>query len=84
MKSTKSFSKVKKKNNKTQQNWALIPHFVPGKTKKLGDGRVESSKKHPGFLILKGEVIDVFFSLIIRKMKFKNDFLKSKIATKRI
>lgn len=46
---------MKKKKKKTQQNLVLIPHFVPGKAKMLGDRR-ESSEKHPGFLILKEEV----------------------------
>ena len=44
MESEKLFSKVKK-NLKTEQNLALIPHFIPGKTKKLGERRVECSKK---------------------------------------
>ena len=56
MKSRESFWKVKKKKKQTQQNLVLIPHFVPGKMKILGDRRGESSKKHPGFFILKEEV----------------------------
>ena len=56
MKSRESFWKVKKKKKQTQQNLVLIPQFVPGKMKILGDRRGESSKKHPGFFILKEEV----------------------------
>lgn len=56
-----------KQTNKQKQKpeLVLISHFISGKTKKLGEGRVESSKRNPSFLILEGEVDRSYFTFNI-------------------
>lgn len=68
----------KKKNpkNKTQQNLVLLPHFVPGKGKILGDRR-ESSEKHPGFLNLKEEVDRFIFYIDYQENEIEKLFSKT-------
>lgn len=68
--------KSEKKKKKTQQNLVLIPHFVPGKAKMLGDRR-ESSEKHPGFLILKEEVDRFIFYIDYQENEIEKLFSKT-------
>lgn len=71
-------SEKKKKNKpKTQQNLVLIAHFGPGKMKILGDRRGESSKKHPGFFILKEEVDRFIFYIDYQENEIEKLFSKT-------
>lgn len=69
--------KSEKKKQKQKQNLVLTPHFVLGKMKILSDRRGESSKKHPGFLILKEEVDKFIFYIDYQENEIEKLFSKT-------